>query len=143
MDFYTIVLIVAIILLIATLTGLSLMLTKVGTTTSFPTYSNTCPDGWTDSSGVCTSRGANVPKTYPIGTSSWSSNSTGYINYFYTSGNYPSSTITASTSGSPNYTLNGNITLDTSKLKLVCDQQTWAKANKITWDGVTNNNVKC
>ena len=143
MDFYTIVLIVAIILLIAVLTGLSLMLKKVGTTTAFPPTSNTCPDGWssaTDSSGniTCTSGTTNKPSRYDVD-STYSKNSPGYINWYYsTTGNFNGGVTASSTD-----TTTGSLTINKGIVKNICDQQRWANANKIIWDGVTNSNAKC
>ena len=143
MDFYTIVLIIAIVLLIAVLTGLGLMLTKVGTTADFPPTVSDCPDGWTNNNGICTPNGSNnIPtkiyssfgsgtSTYPIGTSTSSPNSVAYINWFY----------------SQNRGVNGSastdLMIDTNKLKNVCDRKIWANANGIIWNGVTNSNAKC
>lgn len=155
MDFYTIVLIIAVVLLILALTGLSLMLTQVGTTTSFPPISNTCPDGWTagspDVSGniTCTSNGKNVPTAnyssgttttkYPVGNKDSGKNSTGYINYFYSSEKFLGGVTATQTAADqvPSLMINKGI------VKNVCDQKTWADANKIIWDGVTNSNAKC
>jgi hypothetical protein len=142
MDFYTIVLIIAVVLLILALTGLSLMLTQVGTTTSFPPISNTCPDGWTagspDGSGniTCTSSASttNKPSTYDVN-GAYSKNSPGYINYYYSSEKFLGGVT--STNGAQSISINKGI------VKNVCDQKTWSDANKIIWDGVTNSNAKC
>lgn len=144
MNFYTIVLIIAIVLLILALTGLSLMLTKVGTTTSFPPISNTCPDGWTsgtDGSGniTCTSAGSNVPDRYDVN-DSYSKNSPGYINSYYSSG--PKFSGGVSSENVTSLTTK-KISINKGIVKNVCDQKTWADANKIIWDGVTNSNANC
>jgi ABC-type antimicrobial peptide transport system permease subunit len=140
MNFYTIVLIIAIVLLILSLTALSLMLTKVGTTTAFPPISNTCPDGWTsgkDSSGniTCTSDKTNKPSRYDVN-SAYSKNSPGYINYYYSSDPKFLGGVT-SIPGATTISINKGI------VKNVCDQKTWSDANKIIWDGVTNSNASC
>jgi len=142
MDFYTIVLIIAIILLILALTALSLMLTKVGTTTTFPPISNTCPDGWTsstDSNGniTCTSGTTNKPSTYDV-SGAYSKNSPGYINYYYSSDPKFIGGVT-----STKETTVGSISINKGIVKNVCDQKTWSDANKIIWDGVTNSNASC
>jgi len=144
MNFYTIVLIIAIVLLILALTGLSLMLTKVGTTTAFPPIVNTCPDGWTsgkDSSGniTCTSgESKNRSSVLYDVNSGYSKNSPGYINYYYSSDAKFIGGVT-----SAKETTIGSISINKGIVKNVCDQKTWADANKIIWDGVTNSNAKC
>ena len=140
MDFYTIVLIIAIILLILALTGLSLMLTQVGSTKAFPPIINTCPDGWTastDGSGnpICTSGTTNKPPIYDV-SGAYSKNSPGYINYYYSTDPKFVGGVT-STQEATSLTINKGI------VKNVCDQKTWADANKIIWDGVTNSNANC
>ena len=141
MDFYTIVIIIAIVLLIAVLTGLGLMLTKVGTTAVFPDVVRACPDGWYSNDGKCSSNGStNVRYTsigainYPTdGTRAMSKNSTSYINLYYNTDDFKDAA----------YYYNGDIIVDPSKMKNICDQKTWANANGIVWDGVTNSNTKC
>ena len=156
MNFYTIVLIIAICLLILVLTGLGLMLTKVGTTKTFPPIVNTCPDGWTSDTtnkDKCNSDGKNIPVTeityknsknvevttpYPVGDNTWSKNSTGYINYYYSNGNFAGGVTGESRAGA-----DLSLFINKGIVKDVCDQKTWADANGIIWDGVTNSNAKC
>ena len=134
MNFYTIVLIIAIVLLILLLTLLGMMMNR-GTTNSYPQYSNKCPDGWgTDNSGNCLSTGSiNVPAIYEIN-QNYATNSPGYINWFYKSGSF----LNGVTGTSPQ-----TLSINTSVISRVCDKKTWANANGIQWDGITNSNASC
>jgi hypothetical protein len=141
MTFYSIVLIIAIILLIVILTCLGLLMKK-GTTNDFPSYANSCPDNWSsDGSGNCTSNMKNIPKEYIID-KTYSSNSPGYINFYYNDGTFKTG-ATATQLPNSNMYVPSTLKINTNILKSVCDQKTWSTANNIQWDGVTNSNAKC
>jgi len=69
MDFYTIVIISAIVLLIISLTAIGVIVTNTNSSAKFPTSYSTCPDYWSiDPSGNCKSNGTsntnNGPQIY-------------------------------------------------------------------------------
>ena len=60
-NFYTIVLIIAVIALIGILTYIGIIMSYGEGTVAYPPHSNTCPDYWTEGTdGICTSAGLNT-----------------------------------------------------------------------------------
>jgi hypothetical protein len=60
MDFYTIVIIVAVVLLIISLTFIGLLITHVNSTSKYPASYSTCPDYWSFDGNKCNSNGLNT-----------------------------------------------------------------------------------
>jgi hypothetical protein len=123
LSFYSIVLIIAIIILIIALTIVGLTLNKKKNVKPFPDFKTTCPDFWSyDTSGLC------IPSTPPINTP-LPAKVISYLNTnVVTSGNDTSKKI-------------DSIDPDESKWASVCTKTKWAKNVGILWDGVTNNNA--
>ena len=119
--FYTIVLIIAIIILVVALTIVGITITNKVKNNSFPDFQNTCPDFWSLDKTVCSppSSGINTPGPDKF---------TGLQPSIQHAG------VSIS---------NGKVkTLDIvgSNWTSVCDKASWAKANGVYWDGVSNNN---
>jgi hypothetical protein len=113
MSFYSIVLIVAFIILLLTLVAVGIMLQNQDKNKAFPTQMSPCPDGWgVSDTGACVQPvGSNtIDLTKDIDKANW---------------------ITANDA-------DGNfIPLDSAT---VCDKKAWANENKVIWDGVSNYN---
>ena len=112
MSFYSIVLIVAFIILLLTLVAVGIMLQNQDKNKAFPTQMSPCPDGWgVSDTGACVQpdNGSNMGNS--IDTSSeksiWVADGTDYK---------PKESAT------------------------VCDKKAWANDNKVSWDGVSNYN---
>lgn len=124
--YYTIVVIIAIVLLIASLSVIGVMMTSGSNKKVFPDFQNNCPDYWTltsqSGSPVC------IPPTMKVNT--------------------PSPDKFAGISpivAHAGVTLSGNtiskIDLNQTYWTSICDQGKWASMNGIVWDGVSNNNT--
>jgi hypothetical protein len=121
LSFYTIVIIIAIVILVIALTIVGVTLANKKNTAPFPDYQNTCPDFWTlDTNGT----------TCKIPTSSI---------------NTPAPNKALIAIKHDGVTSQDNIisSIDVSddKWVSVCDKSSWAKKAGILWDGVTNNNT--
>ena len=128
MDFYGIVLIVAIVVFILVLILMGLMLTNGKSTHAYPPTSNDCPDYWIlDSTGNC-----QVP-------TSTNSVNTG----IYNATNKPTSDLIAPyvNTQTTGWSFDPTNTkwLSTGKTK-TCAQKDWATQYNIMWDGVSNYN---
>lgn len=130
MDFYTIVLIIAVVLLILILTfvGIKMATAKYNnqTNVAFPPVMSTCPDYWKVDGSYCVipqNGKTNTGKIYDLlGNSILSSNDT----YGYVSGN-------------------SYINFNDTKWGLlgkssICQQKDWTGKYNIIWDGVSNYN---
>uniref|UniRef100_A0A6C0I005 CPW-WPC domain-containing protein n=1 Tax=viral metagenome TaxID=1070528 RepID=A0A6C0I005_9ZZZZ len=60
MDFYTIVIIVAVVLLIVSLTAIGLLITKTNSNAKFPGSYSSCPDYWSFDGKKCSANGINT-----------------------------------------------------------------------------------
>jgi len=119
--FYTIVLIIATIILVAALTVVGITITSQVKNNPFPDFQNTCPDFWSLDKTVCSppANGINTPAPDKF---------TGLQPRVQHAG------VSVS---------NGKILamdITGSKWTSVCDKASWAKINGIYWDGVSNNN---
>lgn len=124
--YYTIVVIIAIVLLIASLSVIGVMMTSGSNKKVFPDFQNNCPDYWKHAdppeSNLC------YPPTMKV-------NTPGPDKF---AGNAP--TI-----------VHAGVKIDTNKITSidisptnwtsVCDKGKWASMNGIVWDGVSNNNT--
>jgi len=131
--FYSIVVIVAFVVLVIALIGLGVMLQKQDSKTVFPPVQNQCPDGWTpDTNDVCkisNTAGKNLGTFNP-------GSVTGFdVKYLI------------KTDGTTSYTTANAVDSDTSDYKvkfnsaaLPCDKKKWANAHGIIWDGISNYN---
>jgi hypothetical protein len=60
MDFYTIVIIIAVVLLILSLTFIGIIINNANASAKFPGSYNTCPDYWSFDGKKCSSNGLNT-----------------------------------------------------------------------------------
>lgn len=120
LSFYSIVVVIAIILLIIGLTIVGLTLKKKQNVVLFPEYQNTCPDFWTlTSANKCT------PPTTAINTPSPSK-----------VGQYSNNAVTKSSANAIT-----SIDVSENSWESICTKSKWAKNVGILWDGVANNNA--
>jgi len=118
--YYTIVLVIAVILLIVALVFVGMMLTR-GRNYPFPEYQAVCPDFWLVDGSMCRPPpgGYNTPSPDKFSGTSPSIVHTGVV-------------------------VRGNtvVSLDTSPAQWsgLCSKSAWAKMNGIFWDGVANTN---
>jgi hypothetical protein len=141
--FYSIVVIVAFVVLVVALIGLGVMLQKQDDATVFPPVQNQCPDGWTpdktDGSGlatgendVCTmSQTASEQKN--VGTFNPGS-VTAFDKKYLVKSNGTDITTTTLDSLDSKYVVRFN------SAALPCDKKKWANAHGIIWDGISNYN---
>ena len=129
MDFYTIVSIIALILLVITLTLIAVYIpfTSGG---NYPTYMQPCPDGWKLNEGnLCTSIDGNTNANSHI-INPAANNPTIYLNLSTDSkySFYPLNPVSNFSYKSGSNTYSG-----------ICGYKKWASdSSGITWDGVTN-----
>ena len=125
--YYTIVLIIAIILLVIALTVVGITIRSGSNKKQFPTFQNTCPDFWTSS----TTNDIITCSPPPSGINTPSPEK-------FVGNNAPIShegvTIDADKK------VITSINLDKTKWMSICDQSKWSAMNGIMWDGVSNNN---
>lgn len=119
MSFYSIVLIVAFIILLLTLVAVGIMLQNQDKNKAFPTQMSPCPDGWgVSDTGACVQP---VGSTNTIDLSEDNSTNdidkANWIKVNGTDGNF--------------------IPLDSAT---VCDKKAWANKYNVNWDGVSNYN---
>ena len=118
-SFYTIVVLIAIVLLILCLIAVGVMLQKQDDNTPFPSQSNQCPDGWgVSDSGYCIVPSTNI-----------NNGKTGTTTARLMT---PSTLWTAEAGSSTNFKANDSAT--------ICDKRKWAIDNDIIWDGISNYN---
>jgi hypothetical protein len=119
--FYTIVLIIAIVILIGALTVVGITITNKVKNNMFPDYQNTCPDFWTLNGTICSPPvdGINTPSPDKFEGIQPSIQHAGV--------SISDGTITGLDIGAKNWTS-------------VCDKTSWANMNGVYWDGVANNN---
>jgi hypothetical protein len=119
-SFYTIVTIIATILLIISLSIVGVILSRRQNTKEFPEYQNMCPDFWSlDSSGNTICKPTNDVNT-PMPNMLQLDNHVGVVK------------------DSSNNIVSVNI--DDTNWATLCEKSSWAKKYNISWDGVTNNN---
>lgn len=124
MSFYSIVLIVAFIILLLTLVAVGIMLQNQDKNKAFPTQMSPCPDGWgVSDTGACVQPvGSN---TIDLTDREDKSNDIDKTNW-----------ITAN--DADDKPISGNfIPLDSAT---VCDKKAWANKYNVNWDGVSNYN---
>jgi hypothetical protein len=127
--YYTIVLIIAIILLVGSLSVIGVMMTSSSNKKAFPDFQNICPDYWTlnttNNIPICTppKSGINIPKSVTF------------------AGVKPTIEHAGVSIGKndKNEQIVTQLDLSTSKWTSVCDKSSWANRNGIIWDGVSNN----
>ena len=119
--YYTIVLVIAVILLIVGLVLVGVLLTQQGRNAPFPDYQSVCPDFWVVDGSMCLPpiSGVNTPSPDKFAGVSPSIQHTGV-------------------------TVNGNkvLSLDSSPVGWsgLCAKTSWSRTNGIFWDGVANTN---
>ena len=142
--FYSIVVIVAFVVLVVELIGLGVMLQKQDDATVFPPVQNQCPDGWTpdkkNGSGlgkgvhdVCTmSQTASEQKN--VGTFNPTALTDFDIKYLIKIDG-----TTAFSSGD-SLAIGSKSVVRFNSAALPCDKKKWANAHGIIWDGISNYN---
>jgi len=130
MDFYTIVLIVAVVLLILVLTFLAIKMSTAKyynqTNVPFPPVKSTCPDYWKVDGSYC---------IVPIN----GNTNTGSI--YKTNGNSVLSSVNTFGYDITRNAFNAyDTTWGTSGKSSVCQQKDWCGKYNIIWDGVSNYN---
>lgn len=122
-SYYTIVIIIAIILLVLGLTMVGLTLNKKNNKNPFPNYQNSCPDAWTIENGLCTPNGGiNVP----------------VVNK-YTAKKLKHNGVILDDQINPTRII--SLDLSGNNWTSICDKHAWSNANGILWDGIANNNT--
>jgi hypothetical protein len=138
MDFYTIVILIAIVLLIIILTYIGIQLNfKKDSSVQFPPVANTCPDYWVSDGSYCivpangkTNIGTIYDKTN--GTILLTPNTTyGFVSANTMVGN------TVITNPRIDFSVIGWSSMGKSSL---CQQKDWSNKYNIIWDGVSNYN---
>jgi hypothetical protein len=120
--FYTIVLIIAIVILIGALTVVGITITSQVKNNPFPDFQNTCPDFWSLNGSICS------PPTDGI-------NTPGPDKFTGIQPNVQHAGVTVSNGAIKSLDIGG------VNWTSVCDKSSWANMNGIYWDGVTNNNA--
>ena len=110
MSFYSIVLIIAFVILLISLIFVGILLQNQDANKEFPAQANYCPDGWgVDVSGNCAPATGNTPAADD------------YTDIF-----------TETPAGSGKYKPVEGVSL--------CDKRNWAIGKGVSWDGVSNFN---
>jgi len=124
--FYIIVISVAIICLILTLTVIGIILSSQKTDVVFPPTKNTCPDYWTsEDNGGDTTQNLCIPSSLNVGNYGSAENLTGNLNGYLEG--------SAVNFGDADWATNYQTTSE-------CALKSWANKNNISWDGVSNYN---
>ena len=125
-SFYSIVLIIAFILLLLALIAIGIMLQKQGDKVAFPSQKSPCPDGWgIKDDGHCQAPGASHPN-YP--SPLLVDPSGNYSDFDYTI----IQDWTIKEAGSTDWKPKDSST--------ICDLRDWTIAHSVQWDGVSNYN---
>lgn len=116
-SFYSIVIIIAFIALLLCLIAVGIMIQNQDKQKTFPTQSNTCPDGWgVSETGDCMLPANDKPNYIDMATH------TGSTSIWEVSDDNPTQTYKVK---------------DTAT---TCDKYEWATRNGIVWDGISNYN---
>lgn len=146
MDFYSIVLVVAIVVFFLMLVLMGLLITNATSTAVYPPMASACPDYWSvDSNGNCVFPGETGAAT-----------ATGDGSTISNIGLYAQTSIVDISSNKPPYPVNlttdGKTTLSFSfspsdsrwssrGYSTTCAQKDWATKYNIVWDGISNYNA--
>ncbi len=170
MDFYTIVIILAIIVLILLLTYIGIAMSSLKQSQVFPERANACPDYWEQTSdGKCVFPAKDTKNNgyFTVGTDLYNGNTyvsgvsvgEGLNKYSYTDTVYLNGQSMASVMNPSVATYvsgtqikevidindeskwNGAGSGELSGLPLACAKKKWALKNGIAWDGITNSNL--
>lgn len=141
--FYSIVVIVAFVVLVVALIGLGVMLQKQDDATVFPPVQNQCPDGWTPDKTDGTNLGAGVHDVCTMSNTEQKNVGT-FLPADVTAfdkkylikidGNDITDTTTVLEQINSKYVVRFN------SAALPCDKKKWANAHGIIWDGISNYN---
>ena len=138
MDFYTIVILIAVVLLIIILTYIGIQLNfKKDSSVQFPPVANTCPDYWVSDGSYCI-----VPAYGKTNIGTIYDSTTGKINlsanttYGFEEGN-TNDENTVITNPRIDFSVIGWSSMGKSSL---CQQKDWSNKYNIRWDGVSNYN---
>ena len=119
-QFYTIVIVIAVISLVLCLVAVGISLQSSTTKVPFPTTQATCPDGWGTDASFCY-----IPDFGNKGTST--------LNLSASNNNDASSNV-----WNTYKTMDSGFSRKTTAT--ICDKQIWARNSGVLWDGVTNYN---
>ena len=119
-SFYSMVLVIAFILLLLALIAIGIMLQKQGDKVAFPSQKSPCPDGWgVKEDGHCQAPGSSHP-------------------------NYPTivagSNLTATMEEDWTIKEAGSTDWKPKDSSTICDLRDWTIAHSVQWDGVSNYN---
>jgi len=130
--FQSIVITLAIVALIIMFIVVGVMLTQNSSNTTFPPYTNACPNYWaTDNSGNCFIPQGTTAGTFGVNTGDRSFAKTG------TNATYGlDSTKTYINFNDSGWANNG-------AKSVTCAKSTWANSHGILWDGISNFNGNC
>jgi hypothetical protein len=122
--YYTIVLVIAVVLLIIALTIVGMTITA-NKKQAFPDFKNTCPDYWTLSDGnICTPPEDNINLPLPAKFSGGEKSAVKHAGVHLDSHN----------------TYIQYMDVGTTNWSGLCDKSHWSKMTGILWDGVSNTN---
>ena len=124
-SFYIIVLVIAIVCLIITLTVFGILMKRDKTSALFPPSYSVCPDYWTvDGSNCVIPTGNNaVNSGFPTPITDWTTTN-GYV---------------VSANGNAEINFN-HPSWASNGLSSTCNQKKWANTNGILWSGISNYN---
>jgi hypothetical protein len=128
-SFYKIVIVVAIVVFIITMTIVGILMSNTYVGVSYPPTSGKCPDYWTMQqigSGSSIHNVCNIP----------SPNSTNIGSIYNNQSNFANGTPGITGMTSVNFADNGW----SKNKKSICAQKTWANTYSLNWDGVSNYN---
>jgi len=126
--FFVVVLTVASVLLLGSLTFIAVYVSKYGANKVFPPVRNQCPDGWTPEGSYCVQPKDGNEMTY-------SNSRLPSSNERYTFGLKSNVKTADGTRHGVDFSNSGWETGTQSK---VCRLKNWANSQEITWDGVSN-----
>lgn len=131
LSFYTIVTIIAIVLLIIALTIIGLAMRKNTLKDEYPDYQYLCPDSWTlqaDQKTCMPNSNMNNPEINPVNPRTPLLNAPNTGTIVHSGVNISSNRI-------------ASINISSDNWPSMCEKTNWAKKNKILWDGIANNNT--
>jgi hypothetical protein len=148
--FYSIVVIVAFVVLVIALIGLGVMLQKQDSKTVFPPVQNQCPDGWTpdktDGSSlatgehdVCTMSDTAADQKN-VGTFDPGAVTAFDVKYLIKADGVSSYTASTTNSQTTLDKISNKYVVRFNSAALPCDKKKWANAHGIIWDGISNYN---
>ena len=122
LSFYTIVIIIAVILLIGALSVIGITLKKNTQTNAYPEYQENCPDFWKLNGTICSPNTNNTPAPSKFLGAKPLVNHSGVL-----IANDKKSIV--------------SLDINPENWSSICDKYKWSNLNGILWDGVSNINT--